>query len=98
MKYSSSRYESLVIFAPDYSPKQLRFLSFYYAKTLREWGASDIQIRYRGKRNLAYVIQNTKIGDYIEFRFNLLPSTLESYQSLMKLDQNILRSLINKKK
>ena len=40
MKNSLSRYESLLIFSSDYSPKQLRFLGYYYAKTLREWGAS----------------------------------------------------------
>jgi ribosomal protein S6 len=88
MKTSVSRYESLLIFSSDYSPKQLRFLAYYYAKTLREWGASKIHVRYRGKRNLAY---NIKI------RFNLLPAALELYQSLIKLDDQILRSFIKKK-
>jgi ribosomal protein S6 len=97
MKNSLSRYESLLIFSSDYSPKQLRFLAYYYAKTLREWGASKIHVRYRGKRNLAYNINGSKIGDYIEIRFNLLPAALELYQSLIKLDDQILRSFIKKK-
>ena len=97
MKNSVARYESLLIFSPDYSPKQLRFLGYYYAKTLREWGASKIRVRYRGKRSLSYNIKGAKIGDYLEIRFNLLPSNLALYQSLIKLDNHILRSFIRKK-
>jgi ribosomal protein S6 len=97
MKNSVARYESLLIFSSDYSPKQLRFLGYYYAKTLREWGASKIHVRYRGKRSLSYNIKGSKIGDYIEIRFNLLPSNLSLYQSLIKLDNHILRSFIRKK-
>nr|YP_009551096.1 ribosomal protein S6 [Pseudellipsoidion edaphicum]QAA12028.1 ribosomal protein S6 [Pseudellipsoidion edaphicum] len=97
MKNASSRYESLLIFSSDYSPKQLRFLAYYYANTIREWGGSKIHVRYRGKRNLTYEIKGSKIGDYIEIRFNLLPAALELYQSLIKLDDQILRSFIKKK-
>lgn len=97
MKNSSSRYESLLIFASDYSPKQLRFLAYYYAKVIREWGGSKIHVRYRGKRNLAYDIKGSKIGDYIEIRFNILPAALQPYQSLIKLDDQILRSFLKKK-
>jgi ribosomal protein S6 len=97
MKHSLSRYESLLIFSSDYSPKQLRFLGYYYAKTLREWGASNIHVRYRGKRSLSYSIKGTKIGDYLEIRFNILPDNLYLYQSLLKLDENIVRSFLRKK-
>lgn len=98
MKNSLSHYESLLIFSSDYSPKQLRFLGYYYAKTLREWGAQNIHVRYRGKRSLSYPIKGSKIGDYIEIRFNLLPDNLGLYQSLLKLDTHILRSFIRRKK
>jgi ribosomal protein S6 len=97
MKNYLSRYESLLIFSSDYSPKQLRFLGYYYAKTLREWGADNISVRYRGKRSLSYPIRGSKIGDYIEIKFNLLPNNLSLYQSLIKLDNHVLRSFIRKK-
>jgi ribosomal protein S6 len=97
MKNYLSRYESLLIFSSDYSPKQLRFLGYYYAKTLREWGADKISVRYRGKRSLSYPIRGSKIGDYIEIKFNLLPNNLSLYQSLIKLDNHVLRSFIRKK-
>ncbi len=96
MQNASCRYESLLIFSSDYSPKQLRFLAYYYANTIRGWGGSKIHVRYRGKRNLAYDINGSKIGDYIEIRFNLLPAAVELYQSLIKLDDQILRSFIKK--
>jgi ribosomal protein S6 len=97
MKKRLSRYESLLIFSSDYTPIQLKFLALYYAKTLRNWGATKIHIRYRGKRSLAYSIKNSKIGDYIEIRFNIIPANLENYVALLKLDDNILRSFIRKK-
>lgn len=98
MTNSLSRYESLLIFSSDYSPKQLRFLGYYYAKTIREWGGSNIHVRYRGKRSLSYPINGTKIADYLEIRFNLLPNNLYLYNSLLKLDDHILRSFIRRKK
>nr|YP_010478539.1 ribosomal protein S6 [Chlorobotrys sp.]UVI60844.1 ribosomal protein S6 [Chlorobotrys sp.] len=98
MKNSLSRYESLLIFSSDYSPKQLRFLGYYYAKTLRDWGAYNIHVRYRGKRSLSYPIKGSKIGDYLEIKFNLLPDNLSLYQSLIKLDNHILRSFTRRKK
>lgn len=98
MNNSLSRYESLLVFSSDYSPKQLRFLGYYYAKTLREWGASNIHVRYRGKRSLSYNIKGSKIGDYLEIRFNLLPDNLRYYQSLLKLDTHLIRSFIRRKK
>jgi ribosomal protein S6 len=97
MKNSLSRYESLLIFSSDYSPKQLRFLGYYYAKTLREWGASNIHVRYRGKRSLSYLIKGANVGDYIEIGFDLLPDNLDLYQSLIKLDNHIVRSFLRKK-
>lgn len=98
MKNAISRYESLLIFSSDYSPKQLRFLGYYYAKTIRECGGSIIRVRYRGKRSLSYPIKGSKIGDYLEITFNLLPDNLYLYQSLLKLDEHIVRSFIRKKK
>jgi ribosomal protein S6 len=97
MKHQMNRYESLLIFSSDYNPLQLKFLAFYYAKTLRSWGATKIHVRYRGKRGLAYPIKTNKIGDYIEIRCNLLPANLQNYIALMKLDSNILRSFIRRK-
>lgn len=98
MTNSLSRYESLLIFSSDYSPKQLRFLGYYYAKTIREWGGSKIHVRYRGKRSLSYPINGAKIADYIEIRFNLLPDNLHLYNSLLKLDAHLIRSFIRRKK
>lgn len=97
MKNQMARYESLLIFSSDYTPTQLKFLAFYYAKTLRNWGATKIHVRYRGKRSLAYPIKTNRIGDYVEIRFNIIPSNLENYIALLKLDGNIVRSFIRKK-
>lgn len=96
-KHAFTRYESVLLFSSDFNPIQLKFLAFYYAKTLRNWGATKIHVRYRGKRSLAYPIKNNKIGDYIEVRFNLVSANLENYIALLKLDTNILRHFIRRK-
>lgn len=97
MKNTLNRYESLIIFSADYSPNQLKLLAYFYAKTLRTWGATNIYVRYRGKRSLGYSISKNKIGDYLELRFNLLPSNLSLFQSLVKLDNHVLRIFLQKK-
>jgi ribosomal protein S6 len=89
-------YEAILLFKPNYSPEQLYLLAFYYAKRLKSFGASNIYIKYRGKRRLTYPINDKTIGDYIQIRFSIIPKNLPPYLELIKLDEKLLRSFLLK--
>lgn len=98
MKDALTNYESILIFSSNYTPKKLKYVSYYYAKTLKKWGGTNIHIKYRGKRDLAYPIKSSTIGNYIEMSFNLFPYNLDLYKKLIRLDSQIIRAFIIKKK
>lgn len=97
MKNAYSTYESILIFSSNYVPKKLKYVAYYYAKNLKKWGATNIHIKYRGKRDLAYNIKNLNVANYIEITFNMFPYNLELYKKIVKLDSKILRAFIIKK-
>ncbi len=98
MKNPLSNYESILIFSSNYAPKKLKYVAYYYAKNLKKWGATNIHIKYRGKRDLAYPIENSNIANYIEISFNLFPYNIELYKKVIRLDSKIIRAFIIKKK
>jgi len=97
MKNSLSSYESILIFSANNSPKKLKYIAYYYAKNLKKWGATNIHIKYRGKRDLAYLVKDNNVANYIEISFDIYPYNLTSYNSILKLDEKIIRSFLIKK-
>ena len=79
------------------SPKKLKYIAYYYAKNLKKWGATNIHIKYRGKRDLAYLVKDNNVANYIEISFDIYPYNLTSYNRILKLDEKIIRSFLIKK-
>jgi len=91
-----SSYEAILLFKPNYSSYELYLFALYYAEHLKTFGATNISIKYRGKRRLTYLIQDNSIGDYIQIRFSIIPKNLPPYLELIKLDEKLLRSFLLK--
>lgn len=91
-----SSYEAILLFKPNYSSYELYLIAFIYAERLKEYGANNISIKYRGKRRLPYLIQDNSIGDYIQIRFSIIPKNLPPYLQLIKLEEKLLRSFFLK--
>ena len=94
MKNSLSSYESILIFSANYSPKKLKYIAYYYAKNLKKWGATNIHIKYRGKRDLAYSFFNKTRGNYIQLNCSSTPKYISNFENTLKLDSNVLRFLV----
>ena len=65
-------------------------------KELKKLGASEISVVSRGRRDFAYKTKNSKTGYFVEMYFNSSPQILPIYENKLKLDKNVLRSLITK--
>ena len=90
----TNRYESMVILSPQCTETELKTIALGYAKQLKKLGASDISVISRGRRDFAYPTKCSKTGYFVEMYFHSSPQILPNYETKLKLDKNVIRTLI----
>ena len=88
------KYEMMIVLKEEFNNSELKTWAFNHAKTLRKLSATEISVISRGKRNLAYLIKNQKRGNFIQINFSSNPNSITNFTNNLKLDNNVLRSLI----
>jgi ribosomal protein S6 len=91
---ATSSYESMVVVSSDCSEAELKNIAFNYAQQLKKLGALSISVVSRGRRDFAYRTKNAKTGYFVEIYFHSSPHIVPIFQTKLKLDKNIIRSLI----
>ena len=84
----------MILLNEEFNDSELKTWAFKYAKELQNLGGSEISVISRGKRNLAYSINEQTKGNFIEMTFSMLPNNLEQFHKILDFDDNVLRSLI----
>jgi len=90
----TNNYESMIVINSAYNENEIKKIIYPYIKELKKLGALSISIVTRGKRNLAYEIENHKTGYFIQLYFDSFPNILPIYKTKLNLDKNILRSVV----
>ena len=90
------KYEMMILLNEEFNDSELKTWAFKYAKELQNLGGSEISVISRGKRNLAYSINNQTKGNFIEITFSMLPNGLDQFYKILEFDENVLRSLLLK--
>ena len=91
------KYEMIILLSEEFNDSELKTWAFNYAKSLQNLSASNISVISRGKRDLAYWINNQRQGNFIQINFSSLPKYLNNFAADLKFDTNVLRFLILKK-
>lgn len=91
------KYEIMILLTEEFNDSELKTWVFNYAKTLRKFSVCDISVISRGKRNLAYPINSTMKGNYIQLNFSSMPKYIKNFSNILKMDSNVLRFLVFKK-
>lgn len=86
-------YETMYILRPDLNDDQTDQAIDKYLSLLREQGAQDIQIQHRGKRRLAYEIENYREGVYIQMNYTAPGTAIAILERTMRLSDNVIRYL-----
>ena len=92
------KYEMMILLSEEFNDSELKTWAFNYAKALRKLSASEISVISRGKRDLAYVINDQNRGNFIQINFSSRPKYLDDFTKSLKLDSNVLRFLVLNKK
>lgn len=88
------QYEMMILLNEEFNDTELKSWAFKYAKKLQNLNASEIAVISRGKRELAYAINDCKKGNYIQINFASMPKSIEVFSNKLKFDNNVLRFLI----
>ncbi|MFT6843770.1 MAG: ribosomal protein S6 [Psychroserpens sp.] len=88
------KYEIMILLPEEFNDSELKTWVFNYAKNLRKFSVCDISVISRGKHNLAYVINNTIKGNYIQLNFSSMPKYIKNFSNSLKMDSNVLRFLV----
>lgn len=89
-------YEIIYILKPDLTEDSLLKSIETYQTLLIETEVTNLTTQNRGRRPFKYPIKKCNDGVYIQMNFDGTPSVLPSMEKAMKLDENILRSLVTK--
>lgn len=88
------KYEIMILLTEEFNDSELKTWVFNYAKNLRKFSVCDISVISRGKHNLAYPINNTIKGNYIQLNFSSMPKYINNFSNSLKMDSNVLRFLV----
>jgi len=91
---ATKKYEMMILLTEEFNDSELKTWAFNYAKALRKLSASEISVISRGKRDLAYDINDQKKGNFIQINFSSIPKYIENYSKNLKFDSNVLRFLV----
>ena len=88
------KYEIMVLLNEEFNDSELKSWVSNYVKDLKNFSVREISIISRGKRNLAYLINNKIKGNYIQLNFLSMPKYISNFNNILKMDPNVLRFLI----
>ncbi len=92
-----NKYELLTIFSASLSDEAKEQVVNKYTKLMEADGGKVTTVNKWGVKKLAYPINYKSEGYYVLFEFEALPSVPAKINSLMNIDEAVMRSLCLKK-
>lgn len=86
-------YETMYILRPDLGEEQLDQTITKYQDLLKEQGVEEIETQHRGKRRLAYEIQNFREGVYIQMNYKGQGHAIAKLERDMRISEHVIRYL-----
>ena len=91
-----NNYFLTIIFPSSYSTKEIKFHLKKYIGFLKYTQSQEISANFFGPRLLSYPIKESFDGNLVVMKFSAFPTTIKRVQDLLRQDEKILRSEINK--
>lgn len=90
---SKLMYETMYILRPDITEEVVDAEIAKYQDILQEQGSNILETQHRGKRRLAYEIQNHREGIYIQMNYQGPGHVIAQMERAMRLSDNVIRYL-----
>lgn len=86
-------YETMYILRPDMSEDAVDEAIGKYQSLLKDEGAELLETQHRGKRRLAYEIDDHREGIYIQINFTGPGTVVAKLERAMRLSEDVIRYL-----
>lgn len=86
-------YETMYILRPDLGEEQTDQVIGKYQSMLREQGAQNVQTQHRGKRRLAYEIEDYREGVYVQMNYEAPGTAIAILERDMRITDEVIRYL-----
>lgn len=86
-------YETMYILRPDIGEEAVDEAIGKFQTLVQDQGAEILETQHRGKRRLAYDIQNHREGIYIQMDYTAPGTVIASLERAMRLSESVLRYL-----
>ena len=86
-------YETMYILRSNLTEDQVEKAITKYKDMLQEQGAYNLEIQHRGKRRLAYEINDQREGTYIQMNYQGPPTQIAVLERAMRLSEEVIRYL-----
>ena len=86
-------YETMYILRSDLGEELLDQTINKYQTMIREQGAEEVDTQHRGKRRLAYEINNHREGIYVQRNYKGDGSFIAAMERAMRLSEEVIRYL-----
>lgn len=86
-------YETMYILRPDITEEVVDAEIAKYQEILQDQGATILETQHRGKRRLAYEIENHREGIYIQMNYQGPGKVVAPMERAMRLSESVIRYL-----
>ena len=93
-----TKYRIVILIKDEFNNNELNNWIFDFLKYLKKVYVHKISVNSHGKQKLAYMIKQELKGNLIQFNFLSLPKSITTILKKLKIDPNIIRSIILKEK
>jgi small subunit ribosomal protein S6 len=93
MSLTKFTYETMYILRPDLNDEVVDEAIGQFQSIVQEEGAEILETQHRGKRRLAYEIQNHREGIYIQMDYVGPGTVIAKLERAMRLSESVLRYL-----
>ena len=86
----ANHYEMMYILRPDLSEEQVNASVEKYNTFLTERGATNIQVKFLGKKRLAYTVKKFIDGIYIQLNYEADGTQVTPLERAMKISEDVI--------
>jgi len=90
----SKDYEAILIADPDLNEEGLTQLKTHFADLVTRNGGKIQETQMLGKRKLSYRIGKFSEGNYLQFRLQLPPASVEALKRVAQLIEPVIRLMV----
>ena len=91
-----NNYDLTLLFSPEIPKPEIKDVIARYIGYLKHWNNNCSEVLYLGKRTLAYPINKSSRGTFVNLKISAAPGVIKRLEETLRQDESVLRNQIIK--